>query len=182
MLIDAANQPTADVSLSSSHWTGTLDPDRLPAGVPQYQRDGSGALSLPGTLEVTGLVNAHGGLLTSGLYVASGYPPIMDADGRLYYTNTNALTDAQGNLFDSSGSQIADIYGNRFVPSNLYGPAGLIVDLNGVTYVPTGLSVWGANPVAAPPAAIPDATDLASVIAGFNTLKADVAAYGFITQ
>ncbi len=182
VLIDAANQPTADVSLSSPHWTGTLDPDRLPAGVPQYQRDGSGALSLPGTLEAAGLVNARAGLLTSGLYVANGQLLVMDADGRLYYTNAGALTDLQGNLLDSGGNPVADFYGNRFVAGSLYGPAGLIVDAGGVTYVPNGLSVWGANAVAAPPPAIADATDLASVIAGFNALKADVAAYGFITQ
>ena len=30
LLLDPANQPTADVSLSSPHWTGTLDAARLP--------------------------------------------------------------------------------------------------------------------------------------------------------
>ena len=72
------------------------------------------------------------------------------------------LTDIESNLFDASGHVIADSTGNL--------------------HAVAGLSVWSTNPPGAQPAAIADAADLASVIAAFNTLKADVAAYGLIAQ
>ena len=75
LLLDAANHPTADVDLVSAHWTGTLDPARLPASVPLL--DGGGGLVLNGSLATSGTISGDG----SGLYDLPAATPYADVSG-----------------------------------------------------------------------------------------------------
>ena len=73
---DAANQPTVDVSLSSPHWTGTLDPARLPASV--------ALLDAQGNLSLSHILSTSGTVIAARLHAANGYALLMDAVVRLY--------------------------------------------------------------------------------------------------
>ncbi len=128
LLLDYANRPTGPVSLSSSNWTGTLDPARLPGSVPLLADLGSGSGS-PIDLNVQGAVLQDGILIAyqGALFYPNNYT-LTDLSSTLYYPNGVPLADPAGILYSSSGGKLVDSQGS------LYAGGILVADFNGNLY------------------------------------------------
>ncbi len=240
LILDYANRPTADVSLTSTHWTGTLDPARLPASVAQYAGDQSlttpGALALGGSLydrfgalliddpgqfhasqihsragdpsidlsdPASGCLRDDGGVSLSWDYAGIEVPGSvsvaagairLSADGTAVFNGEVQLTEG---VSIGGGYTVIDNYGHIQAAGSLATDGGnLSTDGSGSLAVQNlyasnacsagslssfqGFGIYGSNGPAFQPDSISDAADLASVIAGFNALKADLASYGLL--
>ncbi len=240
LLLDAASKPTDDVSFTSPHWTGTLDPARLPASVAQYASDQS--LTTPGAVALGGylhdqygvlLIDDAGQFFASRIYSRTGDPSIdlsdpatgvLRDDGVASLSWTYDGIEIPGSVSVAAGAIILSVdgtaefsgpvqcaggvgVGGGYAQIDDYGniqTAGfLATDGGNITsdgsgnltvyglnttdavcaqylYVSQSLGFYGSYGPNSQPSAITDATDLDSVVAGFNALKADMASYGLI--
>ena len=123
LLLDAANQPVGDLSLTSPHVVGTLDPARLPASVP--------VLNAGDNLVLDG---GNGSLLANWVFFDTLYTRaslrIADGDGNLSAANLTAsgATSLDDGFIGTDGA------GGLNVGTLLAVAGRLVVDSDGVLY------------------------------------------------
>ena len=127
LLIDASNQPTADVSLSSPHWTGTLDPGRLPDRVVQYDENGNVFVGFDAAF----VGSSDGGLNLNGEASSDGnqdwqFPGFVSilglsvGGGGFTADNGNLSTDGTGDLTVGALSVLGQVQAQSILTSTAY--------------------------------------------------------------
>ena len=126
LLIDASKQPTADVSLSSPHWTGTLDPARLPARVVQYDENGNVFVGFDAAFvgSTDGGLNLNGEASSDGNedWQFPGFVSILglSVGGGFNADNGNLSTDGTGDLTVRALSVLEQIQAQSILTSTAY--------------------------------------------------------------
>ena len=144
LFLDTSNHPTAYVDFGDNHWTGTLDPARLPASAPLL--DGSLNLALTGNLTASGYLSTDGGALYSDgggdvtlwSFSAANGAIHSDSQGNLYFSAgfVNGSLSATGPVISSQGFSVAN-----GTPS---------IDESGTIYYPNGMTLAAGDCLYAP--------------------------------